>query len=147
MICSLQYLLWNIPFSILLLHLTNYAVLQGSTKENAALLITYIGISSVFGRIITGLSIGHNDLDPVMLNFGFTGTIGLVTLLFPLYSGTFQGQTIYTLIFGLYSGGLSTTINLLCMELIGVSNVSGGVGTMYFIGGIGNIVGPPVAGK
>lgn len=147
MICSLQYLLWNKPFSILLLHLTNYAVLQGSTKENAALLITYIGISSVFGRIITGLSIGHNGLDPEMLNLGFTGTIGLVTLLFPLYSGTSQGQTIYTLIFGLYSGGLSTTINLLCMELIGVSNVSGGVGTLYFIGGIGNIVGPPVAGK
>lgn len=104
MFCSFQYLLWNIPFSILLLHFANYAVLQGSTKENAALLITYIGISSVFGRILTGLSIGHNGLDPVMLNFGFTGIIGLLTLLFPLYSGTFQGQTIYALVFGLYAG-------------------------------------------
>ncbi|XP_063428321.1 monocarboxylate transporter 12-like [Mytilus trossulus] len=146
MFCSLQYLLWNVPFSILLLHLTNYAVLQGSSKENAALLITYIGISSVFGRIITGLSVGHNGLDPVMLNFGFNGIVGLLTILFPLYSGTFQGQTVFTILFGLYSGGLATMINPLCMELIGVSKLSSGIGTMYFIGGVGYIIGPPIAG-
>ncbi|CAC5421058.1 unnamed protein product [Mytilus coruscus] len=146
MFCSFQYLLWNIPFSILLLHLTNYAVLQGSSKENAALLITYIGISSVFGRIITGLSVGHNGLDPVMLNFGFNGIVGLLTILFPLYSGTFQGQTIFALLFGLYSGGLTSMINPLCMELIGVSKVSSGIGTMYFIGGVGYIIGPPITG-
>ncbi|CAG2186001.1 unnamed protein product [Mytilus edulis] len=146
MFCSIQYLLWNVPFSILLLHLTNYAVLQGSSKENAALLITYIGISSVFGRIITGLSVGHNGLDPVMLNFGFNGIVGLLTILFPLYSGTFQGQTVFTILFGLYSGGLTTMINPLCMELIGVSKLSSGIGTMYFIGGVGYIIGPPIAG-
>ncbi|CAG2185996.1 unnamed protein product [Mytilus edulis] len=146
MFCSLQYLLWSIPFSILLLHLTNYAILQGSSKENAVLLITYMGISAIFGKIITGLSVGHNGLDPVLLNFGLNGIAGLLTILFPLYSGTFQGQTIFALLFGFYAGGLTTMINPLCMELIGVSKVSSGIGTMYFISGFGYIIGPPIAG-
>jgi hypothetical protein len=35
----------------LLLHLTNYAVVHGSTNEDAALLIAYVGIGSTFGGL------------------------------------------------------------------------------------------------
>lgn len=146
MLCSLQYLIWNIPFSILFLHLTNYAILQGSTADKAAILITYIGICSVIGRIITGLSLGHNGLDPIMLNFGLNCIAGLLTVFFPLYSASYQGQVIYSVLFGLYGGGLATMNNPLCMELIGVSKVSSGIGMMFFLGGVGYIMGPPIAG-
>ena len=146
MFCNLQYFMWNIPYAFLLLHLTNYAVVHGSTKEEAALLIAYVGIGSTFGRIVTGLSNGHNGLDPVLLNFGFNGLVGILTIFFPFYSNTKQGQIAYSCIFGIYSGGLATMINPLCMELIGVGKISSGIGTMYFIGGIGYLMGPPLSG-
>ena len=75
--------MWNIPYAFLLLHITNYAVVHGSTKEDAATLIAYVGIGSTFGRIATGLSNGQNDLDPVLLNFGFNGLVGFLTIFFP----------------------------------------------------------------
>ena len=51
MFCNLQYFMWNIPYAFLLLHLANYAVVHGSTKEDAALLIAYVGIGSTFGGL------------------------------------------------------------------------------------------------
>ena len=75
--------MWNIPYAFLLLHITNYAVVHESTKEDAAILIAYVGTGSTFGRIATGLSNGHNDLDPVLLNFGFNGLVGFLTIFFP----------------------------------------------------------------
>lgn len=147
MLCGFQYLIWNIPFSILFMHLTNYAVLQGSSTEKAALLLTYIGICSVIGRVITGFSLGHNGLDPILINFGLTCIAGSVSILFPLFSHTYSGQVVYSVLFGLYGGGLATMINPLCMELVGVAKVSTGIGLMYFLGGVGYIIGPPMAGK
>ena len=146
MFCNLRYFMWNIPYAFLLLHITNYAVVHESTKEDAAILIAYVGTGSTFGRIATGLSNGHNDLDPVLLNFGFNGLVGFLTIFFPFYSNTKQGQIAYSCIFEIYSGVLATMINPLCMELIGVRKISSVIGTMYFIGGIGYLMVPPLSG-
>lgn len=146
MCCSLQFLLWNMAFSIIMLHLVNYSIMQGTERDSAALLITYAGITSTFGRIITGLAINQNGVDPILLNFGFCGILTFLTFPFPFYSRTFGGQVIFSLLFGLYGGGLSTLMNPLCMELLGMEKVASGIGTLFFLGGIGYMAGPPIAG-
>lgn len=147
MLCSLQFLLWNMAFSIIMLHLVNYSIGQGIQRDSAALLLTYAGITSTFGRILTGLALNHNGLDPILLNFGFCGILCFVTIPFPFYSSKFWGQIIFSLIFGLYGGGLSTLMNPLCMELLGMEKVASGIGTLFFLGGIGYMIGPPIAGR
>ncbi|XP_071163228.1 monocarboxylate transporter 12-like [Mytilus edulis] len=146
MCCCVQYCLWSMAFSILMLHLINYAIIQGTSNEAAAFLMIYVGIGSTIGRLISGLSVGYNGLDPVLLNFGCNGILALATACFPLYSDKYVGQVIFAVIFGLYSGGLSTMISPLCMDLLGAKKVASGIGTLFFIGGIGYLAGPPVAG-
>ncbi|CAC5421057.1 SLC16A12 [Mytilus coruscus] len=146
MCCCVQYCLWSMAFSILMLHLINYAIIQGTTNEAAAFLMIYVGIASAIGRLISGFSVGYNGLDPVLLNFGCNGILALATALFPLYSDKYSGQVIFAVIFGLYSGGLSTMISPLCIDLLGAKKVASGVGTLFFIGGVGYLAGPPVAG-
>ncbi|XP_052058283.1 monocarboxylate transporter 12-like [Mytilus californianus] len=133
-------------FSILMLHLINYAIIQGTTNEAAAFLMIYVGIASAIGRLISGFSVGYNDLNPVLLNFGCNGILALATAFFPLYSDKYSGQVIFAVIFGLYSGGLSTMISPLCMDLLGAKKVASGVGTLFFIGGVGYLAGPPISG-
>lgn len=145
--CCLQYCMWNMGFSILLLHLPTYSVVQGNDTDSSALLITYIGIGSTFGRILTGVAIGNNGLDPVLLNFGLNGLVGLLTVLFPYYSHLAEGRIIYAFLFGLYSGGLSTMINPLCIEFLGVGKVSSGVGILFCAGGVGYLIGPLISGN
>jgi hypothetical protein len=41
-----------------------------------------------------------------------------LTVLFPYYSHLAEGRIIYAFLFGLYSGGLSTMINPLCIEFL-----------------------------
>lgn len=139
--------LWNVSYAILLIHLTNFAVTEGSTPAEGAWLITMIGVGSIFNRILTGLSLGKkNGLDPLLLQFGFLGLSGLVTMVFPLFSGTYNGQCVFAVVFGFYSGGMITLITPLVVHLAGVSQVAAGVGGMYLSSGIGGILGPPLAG-
>ncbi|XP_021368365.1 monocarboxylate transporter 4-like isoform X2 [Mizuhopecten yessoensis] len=147
MVVLFSNVLWNLSYSILLVHLTNFAVTEGSTPAEGAWLITMIGVGSIFNRILTGLSLGKkHGLDPLLMQFGFLGLSGLITVIFPLFSGTYKGQCVFAVIFGFHSGGMITLITPLVVHLAGVSQVAAGVGGMYLSSGIGGIIGPPLAG-
>lgn len=130
--CGLLFLLWNMAFSIIMIHLVNFTVVQGTARESAAMLITYAGITSTIGRIVTGLALNSGTIDPLLLNFGFCSIMTFVTFPFPWYSRTFGGQIVFALIFGMYGGGLSTLMNPLCLEILGIEKVASGIGTVFF---------------
>ena len=91
------------PFAILLAHLPNYTITEGSSANDAAFLITMIGLGSTINRLLTGLTQGPNGLDPVLLHTGFLGILGLMTVTFPLYSSSYDGQLVYSFFLGIYS--------------------------------------------
>lgn len=138
--------LWNIPYSTILLHLPNISRHHGFSTHSAALLLTFVGLGSAINRILTGITQGPSGLDPLLLDVGFLGISGLVTILFPFYSSSYVGQTIFSFIFGIYSGGLIALTTPLIVDLVGLANLSMGLGFGYFIAGIGYIIGPPIAG-
>lgn len=139
--------LWNIPYSTILLHLPNISTTHGFSTHSAALLLTFVGLGSAINRILTGLTQGPGGLDPLLLNVGFLGISGLLTVLFPFYSSSYIGQIIFSFIFGIYSGGLIALVTPLIVNLFGLANLSMALGFMYFIAGIGYIIGPPIAGE
>ncbi|XP_062567415.1 monocarboxylate transporter 3-like isoform X2 [Saccostrea cucullata] len=138
--------LWNAAYSIISVNLSNYAYAKGTTKQEAAFLWTMVGIGSTVNRFLAGLTLGPNGIDPLLLDFGFLGIIGILTLTFPLYANHFSGQCIFSLIYGIYSGGLVVLINPLCLELVGLQQLPLAVGFTYFSGGVGSIIGPPLTG-
>ncbi|XP_061171878.1 monocarboxylate transporter 14-like [Saccostrea echinata] len=142
----LQFLIWNIPFSMLLLHLPNFSVVYGSSEQQAAFLIFLIGLTGTIGRVLTGMAVSPHAIDPVLMNMGITGVLGIICGLFPFYSSTYAGQCTFAALFGIYSGALTTMITPLSVELLGLEKLSSAVGIMYCIGGIGYLIGPIFAG-
>ncbi|KAK3096259.1 hypothetical protein FSP39_025048 [Pinctada imbricata] len=139
-------LLWNFSYAMLLIHLPNFAHVSGADHHQSALLITMIGVGSTFNRILTGLTQGPDGFDPLLIYMGFLGVTGALILTFPLYSAQYSGQMVFSLLFGVYSGGLIALFNPLSIELVGLQQLSSGVGILFFLSGIGYIIGPPVAG-
>ena len=142
-----QYFSWNLSFSMITLHLTNFAVVRGSSKEAAAYLLTILGLSHTIGRFLGGIFIGPNGFDPLLLNIGCCGLTGIATILFPFYSQTYEGQTLFAALFGFYSGGICILNVPLCANFVKLSHLSTAIGFFFFIGGIGYLIGPPIAGK
>ncbi|XP_061194872.1 monocarboxylate transporter 12-like [Saccostrea echinata] len=138
--------LWNVPYAILFIHLPRFSVVYGATDMQAASLITMIGVGSTLNRFLAGMVLGPGGIDPLLLNFGFLGIFGLTTATFPLYCTNYIGQNIYSLITGIYSGGLIVLINPLCIEIVGISHLSTAVGLYFTWAGIAWILGGPFAG-
>ena len=137
----------GLPFSLILIHLPNYSVTLGYTHDQAAFLLALIGLGSTINRLLVGVSSGDGGIDVLLLYFGSVALSGVCTVVFPLFSTSYQGQCIYAFAFGLYSGAFIALCNPLCLELIGLDQLPTGVGLYFCFLGIGGLIGPPIAGK
>ena len=141
-----QYLLWSAPYNMALVHLPNFSVQSGYSEADGAFLLLVVGLGGTVGRIFCGLSLGPYGINPLLMNFGLNGLQGLLSLTFLLYSSAYLGQCLFAFVYGIYSGSLMTMTVPLTTELYGVEDLSTIVGTMYFFGGFGFIIGPLLAG-
>ena len=89
----LAFVLWSLPYGIILMHLPNYSISTGVSEENAALLITIFGLGSAINRILTGLTQGPGGLDPMLLFMGFQGLLGQLHFFFRLFQNRLQGRS------------------------------------------------------
>ncbi|XP_033761045.1 monocarboxylate transporter 12-like [Pecten maximus] len=138
---------WNAAYGIVLLHLPNFSVVQGSSKSEAAMLLLVIGGGSSISRILGGLTTSsESEIDPILLKLGVLGITGVLTLLFPFYSGIYWQQVIFATLFGIYSGGLIAFTVPILIEIVGLSKLSAALGALYCISGVGWFVGPTAAG-
>ena len=131
----LAFVLWSLPYGIILMHLPNYSISTGVSEENAALLITIFGLGSAINRILTGLTQGPGGLDPMLLFMGFQGLLGAITFLFPLVSKSFAGQVVYSFLFGIHTGGLVVLMNPVSIELVGLAQLPTSIGLMLLMFG------------
>ncbi|XP_069104656.1 monocarboxylate transporter 12-like [Argopecten irradians] len=138
---------WNAAYAIVLLHLPNFSVVQGSSKSEAAMLLLVIGIGSSISRVLGGLTAStESGIDPILLKLGVLGITGVMTLVFPLYSSIYWQQVVFATLFGVYSGGLIAFTVPILIEIVGLSKLSASIGALYCISGVGWFVGPTVAG-
>ena len=138
---------WCFPLMMVLVHLPNYAITEGSSANDAAFLVTMIGLGSAINRLLTGLTQGPKGLDPVLLYMGFLGILGLMTVTFSLYSSSYVGQLVFSFFIGIYSGGTIALTVPISIHIVGLNNMSTAVGLIKMSAGLGGMFGPIVAGK
>ena len=138
---------WCFPLIMLLVHLPNYAITEGSSANDAAFLVTMLGLGSTINRLLTGLTQGPKGLDPVLLYIGFLGILGLMTVTFPLYSSSYDGQLVFSFFIGMYSGGTIALTVPISINIVGLNNMSTAVGLIKMSAGFEGMFGPIVAGK
>ncbi|XP_071086245.1 monocarboxylate transporter 9-like [Haliotis cracherodii] len=129
----------------ILFHLPNYAYSKSSTRIQSTNLFTAMGLTSLMSRIFTGLILNDKDISIILLHVSCLGIIGILALVFPLYSHTYSLQMVFSALYGLYGGGLHSILSPMTVECVGVANLAVGFGVTHFAIGIGYILGPPVA--
>ena len=140
-------ILWNIAYAVIMIHLPNFVVQNGTSRSEASFLFTVIGIGTILSRLTVGLATGPNGLDPLLLNFGLTALMGAVIVTFPLYVTYPKGPMIFASLYGIYSGGLLVFTVPLCLEFVGMQHLNSALGLWFFLLGLGSLIGPPLAGS
>ncbi|XP_021361155.1 monocarboxylate transporter 12-like [Mizuhopecten yessoensis] len=131
---------------IMFINLPNYAVLTGAAPLQGAFLISVSGICSMTARILTGLATSGNEVDVALMLFGTVSVMGISTICFPLYGHYYEGQVLYAVFLGLYSGSCFQLLNGLSLRLVGLRHLDTAVSIEMFAVGLGILSGPPCAG-
>ncbi|XP_067681650.1 monocarboxylate transporter 13-like [Haliotis asinina] len=146
----LCYLLTTFAFSCgetaAIYHLPNYTQKQGTSKMASATLMTAMGSSSLFSRLLTGFAASDPNIGAELLLTGLMGLSGILSITFPLYSATFGTQVLYAAGYGMYSGGINALYTPLTADLLSLERLAIGFGLLSFMAGIGCLAGAPIAG-
>ena len=139
-------LLVCIGVSLAYQHLPDYVLLYGTTREGTASLLSLIGISNCASRFITGLAINNEQIDPILVQLGSNGVVGIVFLFMPLLVQSYEGQATFAVMFGFYANCYVALLGPITIKIAGLENLSHAYGILLILCGLGFLVGPPVAG-
>ncbi|XP_067949701.1 monocarboxylate transporter 4-like [Watersipora subatra] len=133
--------------SIIMIHLAAFARLDaGIPAQQAALLLSVIGIMGVPMRLVYGALLSKN-LSAYAVILIASLAIGFTTAVLPFIT-YYPGLIIYSLVTGIFMSASGGAVwPALLTDLLGESNLSNSIGCMNFACALGNLSGPPVAGK
>jgi MFS transporter, OFA family, oxalate/formate antiporter len=127
----------------LMVHIVPYATGNGITPISAASVLSVIGASSIFSRVITGRIGDRIRVKPLIIAILATLMVSLVWLEFAHELWEFICVGI---IFGLGYGGSSTMQSLVAVEMFGLSSLGVLLGNFIFCICIGGSLGPFLTG-
>ena len=128
-----------IPF----VHLVPYARDAGHPETVAVFLVSLIGVGSMAGRF--GLAGLADRVERGALHAALYAGMGAM-LGFWLASSGVLALGIFAVLFGAFYGAFVALQPPLAMDLYGARNVSGVIGVLYTAAGVGNLLGPWLAG-
>ncbi|WAR21438.1 MOT2-like protein [Mya arenaria] len=132
---------------MIFLHLPTFAISRGSSRMTASLLLSACGLSTIFARLLTTLISERKNVDGIVLYSGSFGLLALATFLFPIYSRTFPGLVIFSVILGAYFGGCYAVMNSINIHLVGVKYLSIATGMELVFSAVGTAIGPVITGE
>jgi MFS family permease len=127
----------------LMVHIVPYATGYGISPISAAGILSVIGASSIFGRLIIGGIGDRIRVKPLLIAIMSALLVSLAWLVFARELWALIGVGI---IFGLGYGGSSTLQSLVAVEMFGLSSLGVLLGNFIFSICIGGSVGPVITG-
>ena len=145
-VCLLvAYFLYGVSYIIAFHYLYARAVDTGTSKPNAAYLVSAIGVSSCISRLTHGFIIDHHILTAAVLTSLAFFVCGVSCILTPL-SDQYPALAMIAVLIGLSSGVYHSTIPTIAKEYAGFHYVSGSMGWMLLMCGGGVILGSYLTG-
>ena len=140
------YLLADISIYLVYIHFPEYCLHTHSTKWEVSMFLSLAGICSCIGRILFGMANNSHNINELIMLFGIFSMLGLGTMLFTIFSYSFQAKIIYACFLGSYSGCCWTIVNTIVIDILGHERLAHGIGYIMLYVGIGTFLGPPLAG-
>ncbi|XP_052784040.1 monocarboxylate transporter 12-like [Mya arenaria] len=132
---------FNMPF----IFLTDRAVDEGISEEDAKWLVSAIGISNTVGRVLFGFLADRRGVNRLMLYNCALTICGVATALCPLCYN-FSLLVVYACVFGLFIGVYVSLTSVVLVDLLGLEMLTNSFGLLLMFQGIATLVGPPIAG-
>ncbi|XP_067670282.1 monocarboxylate transporter 12-like [Haliotis asinina] len=132
---------------IILGHLSAYALQNNITDSyGAAMLYTVNALSMACGKLLHGVVITKNRINPIKLHIFVCGIGGLVTLIF-LFHIPLPVLYAYMVVFGASNASIGGALMpSILLEMAGSHSFSFSVGVYTVVTAMGSLVGAPVAG-
>ena len=146
LLIALSNLLGFLGFFVPFLYLPSMAAtVPGVSADEAALLLSVVGLSNTGGRILCGYISDFAWADSlVVTNVSYFLTGGCI-LLFPLLGSL--GQLVgLSLVYGLAISALVTLTSVLLVDVLGLDQLTSAFGLLIMFRGLATILGPPIAG-
>ncbi|XP_035660245.1 monocarboxylate transporter 12-like [Branchiostoma floridae] len=131
---------------ILFVHLVAHARNVGTAAQEAAFLVSVVGIGEMVSRIAYGW-LSDTGLFPRLRGY-IVCDLGLGLCLFFLpFAQTYPSMVVCSLAIGLFGGSCASQTAVFLAEFCGVTRLASAVGIAYGIQGFAILFGPPIAGR
>jgi MFS family permease len=129
-----------VPF----VYLVRYATNHGIAKSSAALLLSVLGASNIFSRLVTTGLAGR--LGAVRMFLACFCLLPLGLLLWLGVGGSYGGLALFAVVLGISHGGYVALSPEVAAQLFGVANLGSVLGALWTAPGIGGLLSPVLAG-
>ena len=118
------------------LHLGNQLAVRASS-------FTAIGVVS--SRLLVGFVANDNQIGHKVMYFGLNALTSLVCWFGPVLIDIDGGAYVFSIVFGLYAGGPVSLLVSITVDYLSKEDTPRGIGLCYMFGGVGFLLGPPIA--
>ncbi|GAB1597584.1 monocarboxylate transporter 12-like [Argonauta hians] len=135
----------SVGYIVPYIYIPDYALERKLDSNKAAMLVSIIGVSNTFGRVVFGYLSDNPRINRIMLYATSLVICGIATLLFPFLE-IYPLQVLYSVIFGIFTGVFISITSVVLVDLLGLENLTNSFGLTLMIQGIATLIGPPFAG-
>lgn len=130
-----------VPF----VYLVDAAIQNGVDSSSAGFLLSIIGITNTFGRVICGYVSDFPQVDSLLLN-NICLIISTVSIAVTPLSTSFGGYVAIAIFFGIAVSGYISLTSIILVDLLGLDKLTNAFGLLILFRGVAAVVGSPLAG-
>lgn len=147
LLLSMSFLFLAYGCSVPFVYLVPYGLSVGVSHQQAALLISVMGVISIMGNITFGWITDWSCLRPYrMVSYMLAvGLEGFSCFLVPLLQ-SFPLLVPFALLYGYFDGAYVALIPVVTSDIVGSSYLSSALGVVYFLHAIPYLISPPIGG-
>ena len=113
--------------------------------ENAAILISLIGIFNTAGRLINGALADHPKMDPLLMTT-ISLAVGATCPFFMIFCYSYEAFIAVSILFGFSLSAWVAVSSPMLVNLLGLDLLTSAFGILTCVRGLAAFLGPPVGG-
>ncbi|XP_055694058.1 monocarboxylate transporter 14 isoform X2 [Lutzomyia longipalpis] len=130
-----------VPF----VYLVDAAILSGISQNSASFLLSIIGITNTFGRVICGYVADFPKVDSLLLN-NMCLVVSTIAVSLTPFCSSYGAYVAMAIFFGVAVSGYISLTSIILVDLLGLDKLTNAFGLLILFRGAAAIVGSPLAG-
>lgn len=135
-----------VGFYVPYVYITDSSIMKGVSPDRAAFLLSVIGITNTFGRLLFGWLSDRPGVSALLVNNISIALTGVCVFCVP-FCNTYTAIAADCTLFGLFVSAYICLTSIILVELLGLDKLTNAFGLLSLFRGGSCMVGPPIAGS